>query len=424
VDKAPDDWRAQAALGHALLQDGQLREASSALERGLSLSAAQPTTLLLFADACSAAGDSERAEQLLRKAIELAPRSGSAWLRLAHLRRFEDPEAEDVRRLTALVAEAGLAPADAEALHFALGKALDDLGRFGEAFAHFERANRLHRQARPFDLHALAELAERVMTVCDAELLRRAAEVGTDSELPLFVVGVPRSGSTLVEQIVASHPRAYGVGELRTLARLAADLPGRMRTQATFPECLRQLDRAMAGAVAGDYLRRLTRDAPGDVLRVCDKMLSHVLLIGLIALLFPRARVLWVRRDPMAAGLSMYMHAFSGPGVGYAYDLGDIGTYQLLCDRLMRHWQANSSLQIAEIEYEALVREPGAGVRNLLGSAGLAWDERCLEPHRAERQVRTLSEWQVREPIHTRSVERWRRYEAELAPLRERLRAG
>jgi hypothetical protein len=187
---------------------------------------------------------------------------------------------------------------------------------------------------------------------------------------------------------------------------------------------VRQIEPVLASAVADDYLRRLGRDAPANVLRICDKMLSHVLLIGLISLVFPRARVLWVRRDPMAAGLSMFMHAFSGPGVGYAYDLGDIAEYQRLCERLMRHWQATSPISIAEIDYEALVSKPEGEVRALLDAAGLPWDPRCLEPHRAERTVRTLSEWQVREPIHTRSVERWRRYERELAPLRERLGAG
>jgi hypothetical protein len=262
---------------------------------------------------------------------------------------------------------------------------------------------------------------DRIASVCDARFFERFRGLGSGSEQPVFVVGVPRCGSTLVEHVIASHPRAYGVGELRTFARLTADLPQRLGTRTPFPDCLSELRPDVADGVANDYLRRLTRDAPADVLRVCDKMLSHLLLVGLIAVLFPRARVLHVRRHPMDTALSMYLHSFSGSGVGYAYDLDDIGQYQRACDELMAHWKQTAPIRIVDVQYEALVREPEAGVRRLLDAVGLDWDPRCLAFHRAERQVRTVSDWQVREPIHTRSVERWRRYEKYLAPIEKYL---
>ncbi len=202
---------------------------------------------------------------------------------------------------------------------------------------------------------------------------------------------------------------------------MAADLPTRLGTSTPFPECLAELTEPAALGVATDYLARLTRDAPPDVLRVCDKMLSHVLLLGLVAASFPRATIIHCRRQLMDVGLSMYMHSFSGSGVGYAYDLDDIGRYHQACERLMAHFKRVCPLEIVDLEYEELVASPEAQTRELVHAVGLEWDPRCLDFHLADRPVHTVSDWQVREPVHTRSVARFRRYEEHLAPLRKYL---
>jgi hypothetical protein len=199
---------------------------------------------------------------------------------------------------------------------------------------------------------------------------------------------------------------------------LTADLPARLGTATPFPECLQELDRATVQAVAGDYLDRLGRDAPVATLRVCDKMLSHLLLIGWISVLFPKARVIHCHRHLLDAGLSMYFHSFSGSGVGYAYDLDDIGRYAQRADRLMARWRNLAPIAITDVQYEALVSDPEPEIRRLLDAVGLAWSPACLEFHKAKRQQHTASTWQVREPIHTRSVERWRGYDEQLEPLR------
>jgi hypothetical protein len=417
VERSPRDWRAQELLGQARLQDGQLEAAERSLRESLRLQAHNARAQVWLADVFSAKGRRQAAETALRDALKLEPALGQAWLRLAHLRSFERNDDPDLASMSALVADPALGAVDAEALHFALGKAYDDLDRADEAFAELERAHELARQRQPFDTDSLLGLMDRIASVCNEEFFARARGLGCESSLPVFVVGLPRCGSTLVEQIIASHPRAYGVGELRALPRLSADLPGLLATRTPFPECLPELDRQTAATVAARYLERLRRDAPDDVLRVCDKMLSNLLLVGLIAVLFPNATVIHCKRHLLDLALSIYLHSFSGSGVGYAHRLEDIGKYHLKCQQLMAHWQRVSPIRIVELEYEALVREQQSGVRSLIGAVGLDWDPRCLESHLAARHVRTVSSWQVRQPIHERSVARWRRYESKLAPL-------
>ncbi|MCU0690778.1 MAG: sulfotransferase [Polyangiaceae bacterium] len=417
AEQHPDAPQVFETLGHACLQDGRVDHALEAFRSAIRLRP-HAHVYAYLADAHSAAGDSVKAEEAIRQAIRLQPGYGQGWLRLAHIKKFESDSDSDVHQLLRIVAGGNVPAVDEEPMRFALGKIYDDLARADDAFAHLQRANELHKVRSPFDMGAMLGLIDRIEQVCDASFFDRFRTLGVSSEIPVFIVGVPRCGSTLVEQIIASHPRAYGVGELRLLARLVADLPARLAGRAPFPECLLELNDETAGAMTQQYLQRLTRDSPPEVLRVCDKMLSHLLLLGMLGVMFPRALVLYCKRDLMDAGLSMYMQSFGGTGVGYAYDLEHIGQYHQRCEALMRHWKRRCPARIVEVQYEQLVRSPEQGVRELLDAVGLSWDARCLASHQGARQVRTVSDWQVRRPIHRRSVERWRAYERHLAPLR------
>lgn len=417
VDQAPTDWRAHLSLGEACLQDSRLERASQALEACLRLNPSNARALVAVADVCSAAGRRTEAEAALRQALRHAPRLGQAWLRIVHLRRVREATDPDLQALEGLAGDRALSPTDAEPVHFALGKAYDDLDRRQEAFGHLKVANALHKARAPFDMKLMGALMERIAAVFDEPLFARCRHWGSDSTLPVFVVGLPRCGSTLLEQILASHPRASAVGELRTLPRIVGDLPSRLHTRTPFPECMRELTPLAVQALAADYLRRLGRDAAPDVLRICDKMLSNLLLVGLIAIALPGATVLHCTRDLRDLGLSMYMHSFSGSGVGYAYDLDDIVSYHSAAAVLMAHWRRVAPVRIVELRYEELVSEPERGVRAVIDAAGLEWDDRCLQFHASDRQVHTVSEWQVRQPIHNRSVGRWRMYTAELEAL-------
>ncbi|HNS97596.1 MAG TPA: sulfotransferase [Polyangiaceae bacterium] len=405
-------------LGLVALQDARLDMAAAFLQRAIALDPKRASAYASLSDVFAAKGQRSEAENALRSALRIAPSLGSAWLRLAHLRRFRKKDDPDFRRLRDLCRNHGPDTTDREALYFALAKAYDDLGCPNEAFRFMKTANEMHRERHPFDIQAMQQLMDRVSTVCDKELFSKYNTLGNDSSLPVFLVGLPRSGSSLVERIIATHPQGDGVGEIGTLPRLAADLPSRVGTQTPFPECLREMSGEAIQAVAGEYLRRLTRDASATTLRICDKMLSNLVLVGLIAILFPRARIVYCNRNILDAGLSMYQQSFQGGGVGYTYDLEDIGKVYRMSSQLMEHWKRVCPIAIEQVQYEALVRDPETQVRRLLDSLGLPWDPVCLSHHRGG-STQTVSNWQVRQPTHTRSVERWRKYSKHLTPLRK-----
>lgn len=417
AERRPDDWRVHRSLGEALMEDGRLEEAELALRQSLKLHANDAVSHVRLGDVLSALGRGDEASAAQRRALVLRPTFGLAWLRLVQAKRYRDPHNEDVSRLLTLAQQGDVHPIDREGMSFALGKIYDDLGEPDKAFVHVSRANAIHRERQPFAIASVLALVDRIIAVCDAGLFARTEGWGSSTETPVFIVGVPRCGSTLVEQIISSHPRAYGVGELRTLVRMTADLPQTIGASAPYPDALRALEREHVSPLADAYLKRLGRDAPPDVLRICDKMLSHTMLIGLIAILFPKARIIYCERHPMAIALSMYMHSFSGTGAGFAYDLEHIGAYLRATAKVMAHWKRVAPIPITTVRYEALVENPEQGIRALLEAVDLPWDSACLEFYKAKRQVRTVSEWQVRQPIHKSSVARWRRYERHLAPV-------
>jgi hypothetical protein len=251
--------------------------------------------------------------------------------------------------------------------------------------------------------------------------LARAAAWGNPSELPVFIVGMPRSGSTLVEQIAASHSQVFGVGEAKTLARSIEAL-----TRASAPLAPIDWDPTAARGVADRHLAGLMAAAGGansGITRVVDKMLDNVFHLGLIAALFPNARVIFCRRDPRDTCLSCYFRHFGTP-VMYAYDLATCARRARTIERLLVHWRAVLKLRMHEVVYEELVAHPTDEIWRLIDFLGLEREPSCLEAHRAERVVTTASAWQVRQPIHARSVGRWRLYRRHLSALLEVLGDG
>jgi hypothetical protein len=228
-----------------------------------------------------------------------------------------------------------------------------------------------------------------------------------------------RSGTTLAEQILASHPRVYGAGELPLLGRLIESLPRRLGTGDGYPEAVRRLDRATTRALAAEHQQRL-KGLGGAAERVVDKMPANFLALGLIATLFPRARIIHCRRDPIDTCLSCYFHDF-GPSIPYTLDLRHLGLYYRAYERLMAHWAAVLPVPVFELRYEELTADQEAVSRRLVAFCGLEWDERCLRFHETRRVVRTASQLQVRQPLYRGSVGRWKRYEAFLQPLRDAL---
>ena len=238
---------------------------------------------------------------------------------------------------------------------------------------------------------------------------------GIDSETPVFVVGLVRSGTTLVEQILASHPQVHGAGERKDIDELATTLHTQMPGTEEYPFCVDKLDSGLARSLAYGFLQRLSRDA-GAADRIVDKMPHNYLHLGLISILFPRARIIHCRRDPMDVCASTYFQNFKW--MTHAASLDDIAFYHRQYSRLMEHWGQVLPKPMHEVVYEEMVADSEAVSRKLVAACGLDWDERCLTYYRTKRVVQTASKLQVRQPINNRSVGRWTHFQAHLEPLR------
>jgi hypothetical protein len=289
------------------------------------------------------------------------------------------------------------------------------LRRFDDAFEHFRQANELSGAA--FDSKRGVAATDRLIDTFSADFLAGRSGFGDPSERPIFIVGMPRSGTTLTEQIVASHPKICGAGELETMFHMVDAVPGLAGANKRYPECVRDLTQASARDLARRYLVELNRYSRTAV-RITDKMPHNFDKLGLISLMFPRARIIHCRRDPIDTCLSCFMHEFHKQHT-YNCDLASLGLYYREYERLMAHWRTALPIALFELRYEDLVADQEAVSRALIEFCGLPWDDRCLEFHRADRSVQTPSAWQVRQPIYTKSVERWRKYQRHLGPLIE-----
>lgn len=298
-------------------------------------------------------------------------------------------------------------------LNFALGKGYDDLGEHDQAFLHFSEGCRLKRATFNYDSRDDTRMFDQIIRTFDRGLLERLSGKGDSSDAPVFILGMPRSGSTLTEQIISSHPEAYGAGELSTLSGIAQrDISG-----IPFPESWKKLDSMQLSAWGTEYVHALRRLAP-DARRITDKMPQNFLFVGLIYLMMPNARIIHVKRNPADTCLSCYTKAFTNKNIKYSYDLVELGKHYVNYTRLMEHWrQLLPAGSFMEVQYENIVANQETEARRLIEYCGLTWDPACLDFHKSERSVRTASVAQVRKPVYKSSVERWRSYEKHLGPL-------
>jgi hypothetical protein len=286
-------------------------------------------------------------------------------------------------------------------LHFAAGKAKSDLGEYAAAMDHFRAANLIRRRRRsePSFLNVVESVTRRVVERYDADFFRQHAGMGDPDETPICIVGMPRSGSTLLERIVSSHPKVIGCGEVAYWSEQGP------KWAFADPTLLRE----NADKLRNDYLLFLRRGESGTV-RSIDKMSGNFLWVGLIHLLFPNARFIHCRRNPLDTCLSIYATPM-GQSWEFAGDLNDLATCYELYRRLMDHWRSVIGPdRLLDVDYEDVVREPERWARRLIDFSGLTWDAACLRPEDNPEAVKTASHWQVRQRIHGGAVERWRRY--------------
>jgi tetratricopeptide (TPR) repeat protein len=404
---------AHNGLGVTLWTNGAVVEAIASYHEALRLAPNRADVHHNLGHAYRDLGQFDEAQREYSAALRLTPRDVKTYYSLSVIHRFTPADQSTVADLEAVAARDDLPPLDHRQLHFALGKAYDDLGQYDRAFSHFHEANEL---ARPdFDRLQFLRLVERMDAWFPKSRFGADRDSGNPSQLPVFIVGMPRSGTTLVEQIIASHPQVYGCGELADMNNMASELFGEQLLQADAPSSPPGLEPKRLALLAEAYLQR-RRVVCGNALRATGKMPTNFFYLGLAALLFPRARVIHCRRDPLDTCLSCYFTDFK-KSPPYHYRLEDLGYYYRLYTRMMDHWRTVLPLPMLEVQYEDLVGRPEEFSRRMIDFCGLAWDDHCLRYYESRRPVQTSSVWQVRQPIYTTSIDRWKHYIQHLEPL-------
>jgi tetratricopeptide (TPR) repeat protein len=406
---------AQNDLGARLVRTGDPAQALRHFIRAVELEPRHAQAQLNLGLTLEQIGELERAAQHYRAAIGAKADFADAHFQLAHLRTHASTEAE-ISAMKSLVDEPGATEPDRIRLAYGLGFALESAGRHAEAFTFMNRAHELQSQRTRFDLAKATERFELIRDVFDVQRLRRPEASGNPDERPVFITGMPRSGTTLAEQVLSGHPAVHATGESMALARAARLLsPG----QLPFPEGLERLREEQLAAAAETWLADRAGDA-GDALRVTDTTPMNFLFAGLAALLFPDARFVFCLRDPMDNGLSIYRQMLTGANE-FTHTLENLGGYYRLHRDLLDHWASALRERALFLQYEDLVRDNEPQVRRLLEFCGLPFDERCLRFYESDRVVRSPSAAQVRQPVFDTSIGAWKNYRQELQPLKDAL---
>lgn len=414
---APDKPVFHCTYGDLLLSQGRYSEAAARYKLARNTDPGFPLAIAGIITALERQGDLKGAAEFAREALDRYPSHPRVVQAFAPVSRHIGEEERAVRLLEETLSRPGLANEIRAELHFVLGKLYDRLKRYPEAFRNFERGNAL--TGSRFDRSEEAGRFQRLLDAFPAALQRKRPRASNRSRLPVFIVGMPRSGTSLAEQILASHPLVYGAGELIDMNHLCMTMHERLGLAQSYPQCMAAITRRQLDVLAQAHLDRLGSMSRG-MARVTDKMPHNFACVPLIDLLFPGARVIHCRRDPLDNCLAIYTEYFNG-GHGYAASLSDVGYYYRLYERMMRQWAEIVQIPMLELRYEELVAEPERHIRELIAFCDLPWDDRCLRFHETKREVNTLSYDQVRQPIYKTSAGRWRNYAPFLGPLFESL---
>lgn len=419
VTLRPNHAAAHCYKGQALVELGRPSEARASFDAAIKLQPGFAEAHLERGALLLEAGALEEAEKAFQHVIALGDRIPQA----AHMLAMAKKEIKPGDPLIALLALEAAKPPQSEesqiALQFALGEVYDRTGEPDRAFPHFAEGCRLKRQRLKYDAAATDRFFDSIASVFSPEFIRQHEGSGDPSDVPVFVLGMPRSGTTLVEQIIASHPDVHGAGELQDLGAVAhGPITG---YDGAFPEAMRALKSGILKEMGQKYISGLAKRSP-ESRRITDKMPSNFMYIGLIRLMLPRAKIVHVSRNPMDTCLSCFTRVFTGDHLDFTYDLAELGRYYRGYARLMAHWRRILPAgSFYDIQYEDLVGDIDSEARRLVEYCGIGWDDNCLAFYNTKRNVRTASVTQVRQPIYNSSVQRWRKYERFLGPLIEAL---
>ena len=374
---------------------------------------------LVFGNLMREVGQQSRSIEAFRRSLAAQPGFSEAYWALANLKTFRFTEA-DVAAMQELLAKGSGSQSNRIHLEFALGKALEDIENFAASFAHYARGAALQRATMAYDADATSDYVQRAKKMYTSQFFADRSAWGCERRDPIFIVGLPRSGSTLLEQILASHSQVEGTRELPNVPAMVAELVARANPggEPQYPEPVGALRRGEIESMAARYLAETELRRPLGLPHFVDKMLGNFSHVGLIHLMFPRATIIDARRHPLGCGFSCYKQLFA-QGMNYSYDLGELGRYYRDYAELMAHFDAVLPGRVFRVHYEQLVADPEREVRGLLEQCGLPFEAECLRFYQNPRSVQTISSEQVRRPIYVQAVDHWRRYEPWLGALRE-----
>lgn len=425
LEGAPDNPEALTLLGQVLHETDRYDEAIAVLDQALKQAPDNPEALNFYGVALKSVGRLEEAREYILKSVKLNDAMYGAYANLGDLVDFSQGVGEEVfDRMEAIFESVPDPEADQFlALHFAYAKGLDDRGQHAKALEHYITGGRMKRAQLDYKESDTHDFFDSIRAAFPREVFENRKYDGLDDDRPVFVVGMPRSGSTLVEQILSSHPDIHGAGEVKYLARALGQLRDRFPSLPKYPEMVAKITPAQLDIVAKDYRQALAQGA-GDSRRVTDKLLTNYYFLGLINLMFPNARVVHTRRDPVDTCLSGFTKLFKDD-MPHSYDLAELGRYYGKYRELMEHWaKVLPEGFMTTVAYEDVVADTRKEAMRLIAFLGLPWDEQCVGFHKSGRPVKTASVAQVRKPIYGTSVQRWRKYGPGLQPLVDAIEKG
>ena len=411
VASAPTSVEARLNLGEALNKNKRAVEAAVHQARACELAPDRADVFYAHATTLLALGQLKQAVQQFRHALSLDPNCAGAWKMLAELRQL-DADSD----LKAMSESLDRLKDDHEALakmHFALATFFEHQKKYDQSFSHLDRANHLVRASLNYDVAHDEQLMGNIATTFTAELIERLSATSQDSKRPIFIVGMPRSGTTLVERILAGHSDVYGGGELSYMADAVA-MHG-ARGPHSYPHSARKWTQNTQHAIAKSYLRHIDDLCP-DSPRITDKMPSNFLYLGVIRTVFPHAAIVHCRRNPVDTCLGNFRQMFT-TGQHFSYAMDDLVRYYTAYQGLMNHWRSLFGDAILDVQYEDVVQAPEDLARRIIKHCDLDWQYGCVNFNTSESAIYTASATQVRDGIHTQFLERWRKYEAHIQPL-------
>ena len=418
-ERQPGNPAWKLGMASALMGLGQVDEAVAIFEDNLGRTANKPGVHVMLGHAHKARGELEDAIASYRAACEAQPGYGDAFWSLANTKIYDFDE-DELARMQRHESSSEASVDDRTHLCFAIGKAFEDRHDYAESFAYYARGNRLRMARSGYDPDLTSEMVRQHIDTCTRGLFDERGDLGCERPDPVFIVGLPRSGSTLLEQILASHSQVDGTMELHEILGLAQRLRGRDASASqAYPQILRTLDAGYFKRFGEKFLND-TRVYRGDAPLFIDKMPNNFMHIGLIRLILPRAKVIDARRHPMACGFSNFKQLF-GEGQDFSYALDAIGRYYSDYVRLMNHWDTVLPGFVLRVMHEDVVDDLEGQVRRILDFCELPFEPSCLEFHKTERDVKTPSSEQVRQPIYRSGLDYWRNYEEWLDPLKDAL---